>query len=1409
MNFRKIKGFISIIIVLSMLMTLVPTVFASDNYSKFTDFPTGWSKDAMEHAVDNGLLNGRTATTINPQDNLTRAEMATIINRVFGATIKADISKYTDVLPGDWYYNEIAKAVNMRTFVGNSGTTMNPEGNITREEVFTVIARALVLETEDYTSLDKYPDKDKVSDWAKSSAAILVAKGYVNGNDLGNLCPQCNVTREEFAQIMYNIIKTYYVKDGKFNNTGKDSSLIRTTGVTLENVTIDGDLVIGDGVGYGTVNLNNVTINGRLLCRGGEKAIKLKNTTVKEYVVVYDVNGTVHFDNYRTEKVFNGIRELTPATFKTRTGGGSGGSSGPSGPDDPVTPETYYKVYFHDGATDVDGYFDYAQVKEGTTLKDNNKKLDTIYESVDEKSNTYKRSSLGYNNLGTSYEHKVDADYLYLDNSGNWSVFTEDVKVDKDIHVYYANKEAVLELNIPQIKNLNIQPGVIYNSKSRFADSLKDALITTGSSLTQNAVKEKVDGKITAMYNKINTTTGLVDLNGNILEKDYGLKITKVISPSNIEKEINSHIRGIVYGDAPQIEHFIEGFLTDEFIVKMIESGSFDSQILAEIKKEPTKSKLLAYLDKQSVKDEIISNIKTNEDFKDLVSDDDYKEIITETVKDSQAFKDILTGDSDYKDEIIEEIKSDKLEDLVDILNKDVSFKQEIVKKVADPGKGYDDMSDLAKQTKDAIMNIINTDPQYEQYRSDLQIPDAYEAIVQYYVEGHNDDFPWIDFNEEKFEYEFIPMINDVIDDVIEKYFAYENDPTLQKPDGYDVMKDYFDSTVGDVIDDVLKDYANGVYDDADEGSTDANVRDFIDGQLPGYIEDALNDYINTPSVALFTMRSMDPNVEKAIDDALIEFVKKYVNGDTSLDDKIVEVIEQNIISLICDYFKGDSTIANDEDIKDLVDGMFNANKLASYIVTMTDPQKDKLQIKITEFLDSYKPYKDFMDALKKGDSDFEINSQNVHFATAIGEAVGEFTFAEILPFLKENGFTPIINILGEKYVEVKLFATATKQYSEKLVAVCDLVKADGVARKFNISSLTLPLNAPSVIDTIYSKYADNFKNTVINNDIYDYEKNASLQKLVNIDWFDLFVGYDPALVKPEEDMTGYYFKEYMDYYCAVLDVLIIFDDALCFYDTTSYTDEELIEVKKSLTKDLIKLLEELESIPEKIENGEAIAKGYTLNDLIAKVDSLKDVAGSLGTQSSAIEDVINKVKTILEGLGEGNLPNGYTLDDLAVLTAKLKNVVEGMNESRYEEINEQFNDVIKSALLRLDSILDELDKDGTIAGRPIDSIISKISILNTIYNNYMIQIKKVISALADADFGSLDINIDSEKYEDILFGREDGDIFNIDSIVELVKGRIGKSEASGYDKTNGWYIIDKYSKAIKGNTVSFQRRFY
>ena len=297
-------------------LSLAVGVSAVNVTRKATDFrdfdKSAWYAEAVSTGVDNGLLYGKSATTLDPGGKLTRAEMAAVINRAFGCYKPADISAYRDVAKGKWYYNDIALAVQMGTYNGRSATAMMPDTPITRQEAMTVVARALELDYAAYadTNLSKFADAKDISTWALPYVRAMVDADYIHGRGKV-LAPQDNITRAEFAQIFYNIIGTYITAKGSYDKDIKGSVLIRTDEVTFQNMTVDGDLIIGCGAANGKIVLDNVTITGRLLVwGGGTQAVYCNDGTNMPEVVVARVDDAVKviYDRDSTLAVIDTIK---------------------------------------------------------------------------------------------------------------------------------------------------------------------------------------------------------------------------------------------------------------------------------------------------------------------------------------------------------------------------------------------------------------------------------------------------------------------------------------------------------------------------------------------------------------------------------------------------------------------------------------------------------------------------------------------------------------------------------------------------------------------------------------------------------------------------------------------------------------------------------------------------------------------------------------------------------------------------------------------------------------------------------------------------------------------------------------------------------------------------------------------
>ena len=283
---------------------------------KATDFKdydrSAWYAEAVSAAVDNGLLYGKSATVLDPNGDMTRAEMAAIINRSFGCYKAADISQYKDVAKSKWYYKDVALAVQMGTYNGRSNSSMAPDSPITRQEAMTVVARALELDYDSYskTDLSAFSDRSEISNWALPYVRAMVGADYIHGRGK-ILAPLDNITRAEFAQIFHNIIGSYITVKGTYDKDIKGSVLIRTDDVELKNLTVDGDLIIGCGAADGKITLDNVTIKGRLLVwGGGTKAVYCNAGTNMPAVVVARVDDAVKviYDRDSTLAVIDTIK---------------------------------------------------------------------------------------------------------------------------------------------------------------------------------------------------------------------------------------------------------------------------------------------------------------------------------------------------------------------------------------------------------------------------------------------------------------------------------------------------------------------------------------------------------------------------------------------------------------------------------------------------------------------------------------------------------------------------------------------------------------------------------------------------------------------------------------------------------------------------------------------------------------------------------------------------------------------------------------------------------------------------------------------------------------------------------------------------------------------------------------------
>lgn len=181
-------------------------------HKTFSDIGKSWAKKEIEVMASKGIIGGTTPTTFKPDSNITRGDFIKLLVNTLGLTSKTGES-FSDVKSTDYYSQEIgiAKQLGITTGVGNN--MFKPKAEITRQEMMTMTARALVIANKlkldgKTDNLATYEDSSKIESYATQSVATMIKEQIITGSGK-NINPQKNATRAEIAAIMYRIYKKY------------------------------------------------------------------------------------------------------------------------------------------------------------------------------------------------------------------------------------------------------------------------------------------------------------------------------------------------------------------------------------------------------------------------------------------------------------------------------------------------------------------------------------------------------------------------------------------------------------------------------------------------------------------------------------------------------------------------------------------------------------------------------------------------------------------------------------------------------------------------------------------------------------------------------------------------------------------------------------------------------------------------------------------------------------------------------------------------------------------------------------------------------------------------------------------------------------------------------------------------
>ncbi len=275
-----------------------PTVYADNTDVEqgvgFSDVEEHWAKDQVLDWSEKGLVSGYDDGTFKPEQGVTRAEFITFVNRAYGLIAKARVN-FVDVSPGDWFADEVAKAVAAGYISGYDDGTMRPAAEISRLEAAVVLFRLLKLDSlNNERSIAGFHDAGSIADWGREYVNAAVAKGYFSGYPDGTFKPDRVITRAETVTllgkatgVLYNAPGTY--GPGKGDGRIAGNVTVSVSGVKLKDLVVEGDLFLTAGIGDGDFDADGIVVKGRtIVSGGGARSIVFNNTSLEEMIVAVE-----------------------------------------------------------------------------------------------------------------------------------------------------------------------------------------------------------------------------------------------------------------------------------------------------------------------------------------------------------------------------------------------------------------------------------------------------------------------------------------------------------------------------------------------------------------------------------------------------------------------------------------------------------------------------------------------------------------------------------------------------------------------------------------------------------------------------------------------------------------------------------------------------------------------------------------------------------------------------------------------------------------------------------------------------------------------------------------------------------------------------------------------------------------
>jgi len=287
---KALRNRVSVLLALLLMLQSIHLAAADDVAGGSGD---GTAEQTLADWIAKGWLQGDGTGEVRPDEPVTRIEWITLANRAFGHSAASAFAA-KDVKPGSWKHEQAAIAMRAGLLAQPANGLLRPDDAVTRLEAAIMLSR--LVDPDQWAPVGEL-DFSHIPAYGQRAYASMYAAGLLAGlKDAAEGDYRQPVTRSEAVVMLDQALNARGIERivdragayGPIYGTKTIAGDVRldAPGITLRNMTIEGNLTIGEGVGEGEAYLENVEVTGDTLVEGGgQNSIHFKNTVIVNIVV--------------------------------------------------------------------------------------------------------------------------------------------------------------------------------------------------------------------------------------------------------------------------------------------------------------------------------------------------------------------------------------------------------------------------------------------------------------------------------------------------------------------------------------------------------------------------------------------------------------------------------------------------------------------------------------------------------------------------------------------------------------------------------------------------------------------------------------------------------------------------------------------------------------------------------------------------------------------------------------------------------------------------------------------------------------------------------------------------------------------------------------------------------------------